>query len=123
MAPVAAKAPVRDSVEPTMMGSPVGSPPADSPAEPSSSSSAQAVRTMATATSAPTLASERLFTLHRVLSLYVSGGVDDRAVDHVRMDRICLTPSSGGARTQRVPPGDSAALGFAHDVTSIARCR
>src|SRR5829696_1734946 len=84
MAPVAAKAPVRDSVEPTMMGSPVGSPPAagDSPAEPSSSSSAQAVRTMATATSAPTLASERLFTLHRVLSLYVSVGLDDRAVDH-----------------------------------------
>src|SRR5918994_1933172 len=125
MAPVAAKAPVRESVEPTTMGSPVGSPPAagDSPAEPSPWSSAQAVRTMATATSAPTLASERLFTLHRVLSLYVSGGVDDRAVDHVRMDRICLTPSSGGARTQRVPPGDSAALGFAHDVTSIARCR
>src|ERR687891_2726947 len=84
MAPVAAKAPVRESVEPTTMGSPVGSPPAgDSAAEPSpSSSSAQAVRTMATVTSAATLASERCFTLHRVLSLDVSGGVDDRAVDH-----------------------------------------
>src|SRR5918996_6481544 len=83
MAPVAAKAPVRESVEPTTMGSPVGSPPAagDSPAEPSSSSSAQAVRTMATATSAATLASERCLTLHRVLSSNVSGGVDDRAAD------------------------------------------
>src|ERR671910_1561696 len=83
MAPVAAKAPVRESVEPTTMGSPVGSPPAagDSPAEPSSPSSAQAVRTMATATSAARLASERCFTLHRVLSLNVSGGVDNRAAD------------------------------------------